>query len=131
MQCYKFLIGFLVPVASCFLYLNRTVVDFNPAFSSFSVNFGHDTTGQCVVNVTFISFVTITSLRVYFKINLAEDQFDKEFKKVFVSSVFELDKVFKGKQSNVFINVFFSAVKKAADFEFRIPLPPVIADNHL
>lgn len=127
MQLFKFSFGFFVPLSTCILYINRTVVETNPAVLNLTVDVHHDTTGQCVVNETYVTLVTVTNLRIYFRINLAADQFDKDLKRVFVSSVFDVGKVFKGKQSNVFVKTFFSATKNSSDFEYRMPLPPVIA----
>lgn len=125
MRSQYFLCAILVLPATCYLYLNHTEVESNSETCNTTVDFYSDATGQCVVNGTFITFVTITKLRIYFKINIAEDQNDKEFRKVFLSSVFEVDKVFKGKQSNLIINAFFSAVRNSMAFEYKMPLPPV------
>lgn len=118
------LVILLVPFASCFLYINRTSSD-NSAAASVTVKYTHDVTGNCVVNVTFVTAVAITNMRIYFKISLPENHSDRDFRRVLVSSVVEFEKVFKGMQSNLIINAFFSAIRKSMDFEYKTPLPPV------
>lgn len=113
----------VVPFANSIIYINRTSVD-NSAVSNVTIDYYHDTTG-CVVNATFVTFVPITKLTLYFKIKIAEDQFDKDFQKALVSTVFEVDKVLKGMQSNMFISGYFAAIKNSMDFVYRMPLPPV------
>lgn len=116
---------FSAPLANCFLHVNHTIVESDPAIANATVDYIHDATRNCVVNATFFTFVSITSMRIYFKINVAEDQFDREFKKVIVSSVVEVDKVFKGRQSNMFINAVFTEIRKSMTFKYKTPLPPV------
>lgn len=122
------LVIFVSPNTNGFLHLNRTAVDFDPALTNVSADYTHDATANCVLNVTFLTFVTITNMRIYFKMNLAEDQFDRDFKKVLVSSVVEVEKVFKGKQSNIFINAIFGEIRRSMTFEYKLPLPPVRLD---
>lgn len=122
------LLGLIISSASCYLYINRTTVECNSAIVNVNLEFFHDATGQCVINNNFTTHVTITKMRIYFKVNVAEDKFDKEFKKVIVSSVFDVEKVFQGMQSNLIINIFFTEIKKSMAFEYKMPLPPV-SDN--
>lgn len=118
------LVILLVTSANCFLYLNRTLSD-NSAFATVIVKYTHDATKDCVVNATFVTSAAISNMRIYFKLSIAENQFDRDFKRVLVSTVVEVDKVFKGKQSNLIISSFFSAFRKSMDFKYRSPLPPV------
>lgn len=119
------LVAFLLPIASSFLYMNHSKVVSNPAISNVSIDYNHDAKGQCVLNVTFVTFKPLTRMTIYIKIQSPEDRFDKKYKNVLISSVFEAEKVFKGMQSNIFIRGFFSAVRKSMTFEYRLPLPPV------
>lgn len=119
------LIIFSVFSANGFLNLNRAVVDFNPSILNVTLAYINDAHGQSYINATFTTFVTITWMKLYLKVNMAEDQYDKEYRKVVVSSVFDIEKVFKGMQSNVFINAIFSAIRNSMAFEYKLPLPPV------
>lgn len=119
------LVALLVRSASCYFYLNRTEIATNPPIANISVDFTHDATGQCVANATFVNFVTFTKFMIYFKISVPENKFDSDFKRVFVSSVVEVEKVLKGMQSNLIISAIFFALRNSADFEYRMPLPPV------
>lgn len=118
-------VALLASSASCYFYLNRTETGINPPIANISVDFTHDATGQCIVNATFVTFVTFTKFLIYFKISLPENNFDRDFKRVLVSSVVEVEKVLKGMQSNLIISAIFFALRSSADFEFEMPLPPV------
>lgn len=72
------LVILFVPSVNCFLYLNRTSSD-DSAAATVTVKYIHDVTGQCVVNVTFVTLVAISNMRIYFKINVPENQFDRGF----------------------------------------------------
>lgn len=115
--------------SSCIVYIDRAVVDSNPKFVSMEVNFTHDDEGNSITNVTFTSLINVTKLLVYFKLKLAEDENDKDFKRLLVSSVLDIEKVFSGKQSNGIINRYFDALKQSADPRFKVPLPMVSRHN--
>lgn len=109
----------------CTIYIDRADVDSNPKYASISVNFIHDPEGNSVTNVTFTTFINVTKLMIYFKIKLAENDDDKEFRRQFVSSVVDSNKVFSGQQSNGIISRFFDAFKRSAASKFVTPLPSV------
>lgn len=115
----------LVPSVTCYFHINRTEIEKNPRIVNISVDFAHDATGQFISNGTFINLVTFTKFLIYFKISLPENQFDREFKRILVSSVVEVEKVLKGMQSNLIISAIFAALRNSADFELKMPLPPV------
>lgn len=119
------LLVLLISSASCFLYMNRTTIQTSSTIPNVTIDFFHDASGQCILNLSFTTYVAITKMRVYFKVNLAEDQFDREYKRNIVSTVFEVEKVFKGEQSNLVIKVFFTAIRKSMVFECKMPLQPV------
>lgn len=119
------LVAFLATSVTCVFWFNRTEIENDPKIVNLTVEYTQDTTGQFIANATFVTFVTITKMLIYFKFNLPEDQNDRKFKKVLVSSVFEAEKVFQGMQSNSFIPALFSALRKSMAFEYRMPLLPV------
>lgn len=110
---------------SCLLYIDRVKSNANLAIENLTVTFTHDATGNSVTTAVFTTFVTITKKLAYVKIRIAEDKNDKEFTKEIISTIVEIDKVFKGFQSNIFINNFFRDIRKSIDFRFVMPLPPV------
>lgn len=105
--------------------MNRAVVDFKPSLINVTLVYINNANGESFINVTFTTFITITRMKMYLKVNMAEDQNDKEYRKVLVSSVFDIEKVIKGMQSNFFINAIFSAIRNSMAFEFKLSLPPV------
>lgn len=125
MRLSSVLLSFLALHANGFLNVNRVDVNYNPAIVNLTVEYETDANGQSFINATFITFVEITKVKMYLKLNIAEDQNDKDYKKVIASSVFDLEKVFKGMQSNVFINTIFSAIRNSMAFEYKIPIAPV------
>lgn len=117
------LLAFFVPSSSCYFYLNRVKIK-NSSVANANVNFRHNDQGHNIINVTFVTSVAITSMRIYFKFNIQEDQNDKDLKKTLASSVVDVEKVLKGKQSNLIINAIFAAIRKSMTFEYKLPLPP-------
>lgn len=110
---------------NCLLYIDRVEFESNPALENSTLTFFHDATGNSVITATFTTFVTITKMRVYFKLRRAEDKNDKEYRQEIISTVIEIDKVLKGLQSNIFIKHFFEDIQNSMDFKFQMPLPPV------
>lgn len=119
-------ITFFVQVASCIIYINRVEIETNPAIGALIVNYTHDSKGNSIANATFTTFVTITKTLIYFKIKLAENEDDKKFKRLLISSVVDVDKVLQGFQSNMLISKFFAAFRTGMNANFKHPLPPVI-----
>lgn len=119
-------ITFFVQAASCIIYINRVEIETNPAIGALIVNYTHDSKGNSIANATFTTFVTITKTLIYFKIKLAENEDDKKFKRLLISSVVDVDKVLQGFQSNMLISKFFAAFRTGMDANFKHPLPPVI-----
>lgn len=111
--------------ASCITYIDRVQVESDPAIATLVVNYTHDAKGNSITNATFTTFVTITKSLLYFKIKLAENEDDKKFKRLLISSVVDVDKVLQGFQSNVLISKFFAAFGTGMDKNFKHPLPPV------
>lgn len=119
------------PSVHCLIYIDHIDADGNSAIANYTISFTHDATGNSLSNATFITFVTITKMRIYVKIRLAEDQNDKEYKNQIVSSVVEIDKILKGWQSNRFIRHFFQDLQKSMGFRFEMPLRPVRLQENL
>lgn len=120
-----FFLPFLLNSGDCLLYIDRAEVESNPAVASMIINYTHDAKGNSVTNGTFTTFVTITKSLLYFKIKLAQDENDKEYKRQLISSVVDVDKVLRGFQSNPLISKFFAAFKRGMDLNFQHPLAPV------
>lgn len=116
---------FLPNHVSCIFHIDRAEIESNPSIGSLEVNYVHDVKGNSIINATFSNSVTITKSLLYFKMRVAEDKNDKEYKRQLISSVLDVDKVLKGFQSNIVISRFFAAFKKGMDLKFKHPLAPV------
>lgn len=120
-----FVFYFLPNYANCIVHIDRLEIESNPSIGSLVANYAHDEKGNSIINATFSNSVTIIKSLLYFKIKLAEDKNDKEFKRTLISSVLDVDKVLKGLQSNIVISRFFAVFKKGTDLKFKHPLAPV------
>lgn len=116
---------FLPNDARCVFHIDRVEVESNPSIGSLLVDYIHDVKGNSIINATFTNSVTITKSLLYFKMRVAEDKNDKDFKRQMISSVLDVDKVLRGFQSNVVISRFFAVFKKGMDLKFHHPLAPV------
>lgn len=117
----------LVPVLSnCIVYIDRVTKDFNPkVLIDFTVEYTHNSNGDAVVNVTIVSVVTITKLLAYGQVRLPENKDDREYRREFIRTVFDVTKTLNGSQSNFLVKFFCDNVMKYADFEMKFPVGPV------
>lgn len=120
---------FIPNLANCIVHVDRVEVESNPSIGSLVVNYIDDEKGNSIINATFSNTVTITKSLLYFKLKIAENDNDKDYKRQLISSVLDVDKVLKGFQSNIVISRFFAAFKKGMDLKFQHPLPPVSFDS--
>lgn len=56
---------------------------------------------------------------------MLENDSNRDVKRVLVSPVVEVDKVFKGMQSNLIINAIFLSIRKSKASDFKMQLSPV------
>lgn len=62
---------------------------------------------------------------VYVKINVEENKDDRDYKKEFLRTVVDVEKLSKGGQLNFLVAGYMENVKKFLDFEIRFPFQPV------
>lgn len=112
-------------VAGGSVYISRIKVEPNKDYGNASINYTHDAKGNSVTNGTFTIFVSIHQITIYFKVMLAEDKNDMNYRRELVRTSVDMDKLFKGLQSNKLLKSYTDALKKSMDFEWKLPLQPV------
>lgn len=114
-----------VAVMDCSIYINRYVLNTDLKICNASLTLKNNTSGELMVNATFRNFKTITKLLGYVKVMIAEDDNDRTFKREFLSTVFDAEKMVNGMQGNIILKRFGDIILKSLDFEFKAPFLPV------
>lgn len=114
----------LIP-CTCVIYINHIKSDFNPKLLNFTISYANQSNGGSITNATFQTLVNITKMLVYVTMKTPENKNDREYRHEIFRSVVDVDKVFKGSQSNPVIRSFAGSILKSADFEVNLPLRPV------
>lgn len=109
----------------CLIYIDRFTNECNSRTGNISIAFTHDKEGQSVTNVTICMFVTIEKLRVYIKINLKENQNDREYRREFIRTIIDVEKLTKGIQKNKMVKGFMEDLMKSMECKLIFPLKPV------
>lgn len=124
---------FLITVLCCsflaftngLIYIDRAIVESNPAVMNVTVDYSHNAKGNSETNANASLFVTITKALIYFKVKFPQDGNDVEYKREFISTVFDVTKSTGGVQSNIMTKNFFGDLYRAMDFEMKFPMAPV------
>lgn len=93
--------------------MNTTLKIINDGIHSFSLNF------------TAQTFVGITKIWIYMKINFPEDENDKNFRKEFIRTVINVEKALNGRSGNFLTNKIGESFMKSSNFELKFPLKKV------
>lgn len=112
-------------VLSTSVYIDRSTLDWNKQFGNWSTTFTHDAKRNCIVNLTFDLYKPVLKFLLYVKVNLAEHEHDREYKREFLRTVFDFEKALNESQKNFIVLAFMKNVKKFTDFDLRFPLQPV------
>lgn len=112
-------------VLSAVIYIDRYTLDWNKKFGNWSTEFTHNEKRNAVVNLTFEMYKTMTKQLVYVKVNLAENEHDRECKRELVRTVVDPEKAFKGAQKNFFVAGFMANLNRFMDFDVIYPYQPV------
>lgn len=112
-------------IIDCGVHVDRIEVDTNIQVCNTSFTHYDDPNGDGVVNGTFQNFKTITKIMFYTKMKIAEDQNDKEFRRVILSTVCDAEKMLNGMQGHLWLKSFADVIRRSLDFEFKTPFLPV------
>lgn len=109
---------------SAVIYIDRFTLDCNQKIGNWSTAFTHDERRNAIVNVTIEIFKPMSKMLVYARINLAENEHDRNYKRDFLRTVFDIKKTLKGSQ-NFLVSAFMANLRTFMDFEVQFPLQPV------
>lgn len=122
---------FFVATTNCVVYINRVTKEVDSKFGDIKIVYTHNAKGDSVTNATFMTLCNITKMMVYMKLAVPENKNDREYKRELVRTVIDAEKIYKGSHSNFLVKIFFDCVLKYADFEFKLPLAPVVILSNL
>lgn len=114
-----------LPIISGITYIDNAIAEPNLKYANMSIAYTHNERGSSVSNLTFQSKVTITKILLYVTVRIAEDQSDSKYKREFIKTVLDLEKVFKGSQNNFLVKAYTDNLKKFMDFKVKFPMKPV------
>lgn len=93
------------------------------------VTFSHtcDGTQECFTSINATNFIRVDKLTMYLKAIFGENENDRAFNGRQWSTVVDVEKLFKGINTNPFLNVFMKDMldNKKFDFEPKLPFEPV------
>lgn len=119
-------LSFVLPIAlGAVIYIDRFTLDSNKKASNFSVSYTHNKNRNAIVNLTIEILKPLTKLMIYVKVNLAENEHDREYRWEFLRTVVDVDKLFKGAQMNPLVAAYMENMKQFLNFEIQFPFQPV------
>jgi hypothetical protein len=93
---------------------NKNVVRINHTLQNDGVH-------SFLLNMTFQNLEVFTKAWAYFSIRAPADKNDREYKREILKTVVDIEKAFKGIQSNVIVSMFFESIIKTCDQELKLP----------
>lgn len=119
------LLFILASALSAVIYVNRFTVESNKKVCNISTSFTHDEKRNSIINLTIQINKTLIKCLIYAKVNLAENDDDRECKREFIRTVVDAEKAYKGAQMNFLIASYMANMKRYMDFDVDFPLQPV------
>lgn len=118
-------LAILLTIMSALIYIDRFALDSNIEVSSFLTEFALDEKCNAIVNLTMHLNKTLTKALLYVKVNLAENEHDRDCKRKLVRTVFNTEKLYDVSQMNPFAVGSIENLRRFLDFDIRFPLQPV------
>lgn len=112
-------------VVESIIYIDRFSLEFNEQISNWTITFVSFEKASSMTNVTFKPFKTVTKLLTYLTIKVAEDSNDREYRRVFVRTVFDCGKLFDGSSGNPILRTIIDDLQKSLSDRIVFPMEPV------
>lgn len=104
--------------------VSKLTVRFNEALCNISINMINDGIHDTLMNVTVTTFVEVKKVLLYLSIKLPESSNDKQYKREFLKTSFDIEKLFNGIFSNFIGRAVMENFKSTANFELKFPFKP-------
>lgn len=91
------------------LHIDHAIVENNKKYNNLTHDYWHDHTGNAKVSATMTTFAVATKVTVYIKVNIAEDIHDDLFKKEFLRTQVDFQKLYEGIYGNFLIKGFMES----------------------
>lgn len=89
------------------------------------MNVSNDGVHHSVMNVTYELFFTIQQMRIAVTIFLPEDENDTRYRRVFLRSTIDVNRMLKNMEGSFFVKALMENFLKSIDFPPQLPLGPV------
>lgn len=108
------------------MYVDEYKLDHNSEIVKMQkIEFFCDKVHQTAGNFTLESIKTVNKFKVYFFLNIPENENDREFRKVLLKSVVDSDKFLSGVYANPVVRYVVGLIMESAQFELQLPIKPV------
>lgn len=107
------------------IYIDRFTLVFNEQICNWSISFLRFEKESSKTNVTFKPFKTVTKLLTFLTVKVAEDSNDREYRRVFVRTVFDCGKLFDGSSGNPILRRIIERLQKTLNYPVTFPMEPV------
>lgn len=107
-------------------HIDHLIVESNKKYNNLTLDYSHDVTGNAIVNETLENFFVATKLLVYVKVNVADDVHDDLFKREFLRTQIDFNKLYDEIYGNILIKGFMDKFMQELKAQnFSIPLKAV------
>lgn len=107
------------------IFIERSSLDFDENIGNMSTTFYHNERQNSITNLTIVMYKPITKVLIYVTLRFAENENDRDYKREFLRTVFDVEKWYKGAQINFLIKAFMENLRRFMDFEIKLPFKPV------
>lgn len=118
-------------VLSAVIYIDRFTVDSNRKVCNWSTSYTYDEKRNSIVNLSVQISKPLARVLIYARVNLAENEHDREYRREFIRTVVDAEKAYKGAQQNFLVSSYMKNMKRYMDFEVEFPLQPVSVFNSI
>lgn len=107
------------------IYIDRFTLEFNEEICNWTISIKQVEKASSMTNVTFTPFKTVTKMLTYLTVKVAEDANDREYRRVFVRTVFDCGKLFGGSSGNPLLRTIIDDVQDKLSSPIVFPMEPV------
>lgn len=92
-----------------------------------STSYFLDKRGNSVTSATIQTFKTVTKALLYYKVRMASDKNDKDYRIEAINTVIDVGKFLKGAQSNLLLKPVIDGIAQSFHLKITFPVPPASA----
>lgn len=113
------------------VFVDQLIILHNEQLSKHVANFIVNSENEFVINVTTQYYVDVLKVWLTIKIDLPEDENDKNYRREYFKTSIDCEKLAKGIHGNYMIKGLAEQYLKHIDFELKFPMKKVIIKQRL